>query len=369
MDLSPETETKATILVVDDIPGNRKLLSVLLEREGHQVQTASNGVEAVEMAVAHPPDLVLMDINMPEMDGYEACRRIHQDPWNAQTPVLFISALDSVQEKVAGFEAGGLDYITKPFEPSEVRARVETHLKLRRLKKELERHNQELRLLVAEQVREISEAQLATIHALVKLAEYRDEDTGNHIKRMQHYSQVLARRLMESGAFGPLVDPNFVETVYHASAMHDIGKVAIPDHILLKPGGFTPDEMAIMNTHPVVGAEILKVVNRNYPKNAFVAMGMEVARAHHERWDGTGYPARLAGEAIPLSARVVILADQYDALRSKRPYKPAFDVAKTCSIITQGDGRTMPGHFDPRVLAVFKGAVDEFEAIREKWAD
>ncbi len=323
----------------------------------------------MEAARRQPPDIILLDINMPEMDGYQVCATLKADPNLVPIPVIFISANNEVFDKVTAFSLGGVDYVTKPFQFEEVEARVETHLELRRLQVEMEKMNRSLQDQVRAQVKEISDSQIATIVALAKISEYRDEDTGNHILRVQRYCRALAQRLAKDKVFGDLVDEAFIETIFHASALHDIGKVGIPDSILLKPGKHTPEEWEIMKTHAAIGAETLSTVLKTYPNSAFLKMGKEIAKSHHERWDGSGYPQGLAGESIPFSARILVLADQYDALRNKRPYKPPFDAAKTYSIITEGDGRSDPKHLDPRVLAAFKGMAGEFEAIYEELKD
>jgi len=356
----------ASILVVDDTPANLRVLVRALSGSGYRLRPVLDGKLALEAARTEPPDLVLLDINMPDMNGYEVCAELKKDTRLADIPVIFISGNVDTVGKVEAFAAGGVDYVTKPFQIDEIRARVEAHLKIRRLQNELREHNERLQEMVQAQVKEISESQIATIVAMAKLSEYRDEDTGNHILRVQRYCRALARRVGEEGVFGSLVDDAFIENIFHASALHDIGKVGISDLILLKPGKLTAEEFEIMKTHAALGAETLAAVMRGYPRNAFVRMGMEVARSHHERWDGSGYPDGLSGDAIPLSARILIIADQYDALRNKRPYKPPFDAAKTYSIIVDGDGRSDPKHLDPRLLAAFKAIAPEFEAIYEE---
>ncbi len=357
------------ILVVDDMAANLEVLTTMLKECGHRVRPVPGGKLALDAARRQPPDLILLDINMPEMDGYQVCASLKADPKLAPIPVIFISANNEVFDKVTAFSLGGVDYVTKPFQFEEVEARVETHLELRRLQVQMEGMNHSLQEQVQAQVKEISDSQIATIVALAKISEYRDEDTGNHILRVQRYCRALAQRLAEDKVFGDLVDDAFIETIFHASALHDIGKVGIPDSILLKPGKHTPEDWEIMKTHAAIGAETLSTVLKGYPNSAFLKMGKEIAQSHHERWDGTGYPQGLAGEAIPLSARILVIADQYDALRNKRPYKPAFDAAKTYSIITEGDGRSDPKHLDPRVLDAFKKMAGKFEAIFEELKD
>ena len=353
----------ADILIVDDTPAVLQLLATLFVSRGHAVRALSDGKQALQSASSFPPDIILLDINMPDMDGYEFCAALKADPKLAEIPIIFMSGNDEISDKVKAFAMGGVDYVTKPFRLREIEARIETHLKIRRLQIEVKALNSSLQELVDAQVKEISDSQIATIMALAKLAESRDEVTGNHLLRVQRYCQVLARHLSGEGVFGPLIDDAFVENISHASVLHDIGKVGIRDSILLKAEKLTPQEFEIMKTHTVLGAETLEAVLTSYPHNAFVRMGRDIARSHHERWDGSGYPDGLAGEDIPLCARILTMADQYDALRQQRSYKPAFDASKTYAILTEGDGRSSPDHFDPRVLAAFKKVAPEFEAI------
>jgi len=364
--MTPLPHLTADILVVDDTPANLEVLVGALKGRGHRVRPVLCGRLALETARRKPPALVLLDINMPDMNGYEVCAEFKKDPRLAEIPIIFLSANTSTEDKVQAFAAGGVDYVTKPFQVDEVHARVEAHLKIRRLQAELHQHNHQLERLVEDQVREISDSQIATILALAKLSEYRDADTGNHIVRVQRYCRALAEHLARDGIFGAAIDDHFVENLFHASALHDIGKVGIPDGILLKARTLTSNESRIMKTHSAIGASTLEAVMASYPKNLLVRMGVQVARSHHERWDGTGYPDGLSGEAIPLAARILIVADQYDALRNKRPYKPAFDAAKTYAILVEGDGRSDPRHLDPRVLAAFKTIAEDFEEIHEE---
>ena len=354
------------ILVVDDIPANLQILVATLQGAGYRVRPVLDGRLALDVARREQPALVLMDINMPGMNGFETCAEFKNDPKLAAIPIIFLSANTDTTDKLRAFTSGGVDYVTKPFQAEEVNARVSTHLKIYRLQVELDRYNRSLQDMVQAQVKEISESQIATILALVKLSEFRDENTGNHILRVQRYCRTLAMRLVKEGSFGDSLDGQFPEDLFQASALHDIGKVGIPDIILLKPGQLTPDEFATMKNHTTLGAAALDSVLGGYPKNGFVRLGMQVARSHHERFDGSGYPDGLVGEDIPIAARILTLADQYDALRNKRPYKPGFDQARTLAIITEGDGRSDPKHLDPRVLAAFKKVAGEFDAIFEE---
>jgi putative two-component system response regulator len=339
----------STIMVVDDTPANLKLLGQMLQSQGRRVLAFPHGQMALNAAAKTPPDLILLDINMPDLNGFEVCRRLKADPLLAGIPVIFISALTDTMDKVKAFAAGGVDYVTKPFQFEEVNARVVTHLRLRLLQAELETHNRQLEALVKEKVKEISDSQLATIHALSKLAESRDDDTGEHIERTQSTCRMLAEALARDPRYEARIDQLFVENLFHASPLHDVGKVGIVDSILLKPGALTREEFEIMKTHASIGANTLMVVHNKYPKNTFLKMGIAIARSHHERWDGSGYPDGLAGERIPLSARIMAVADVYDALRSRRPYKPAFAHDRCVKIISEGSGR----HFDPGVVDAF----------------
>jgi len=353
------------ILVVDDIPENLDVLVETLALHGHRTRPVRDGRLALEVARREPPGLVLLDVNMPEMDGYEVCAAFKRDPKLAKIPILFLSANSDSEDKLRGFAAGGLDYITKPFHPGEVIARVETHLRNRRLQVEVDRYSHSLEQTVQEKIKEISESQIAIILALAKLSESRDEDTGNHILRVQQYCRALAQYFANKGTFGNLIDEDFIATLYQASALHDIGKVAIPDKILLKAGPLTNSEFDIMKTHARLGAQTLESILDTYPQNRFIRMGTELARSHHERWDGSGYPEGLVGEVIPLSARILFLADQYDALRNRRPYKEPFDATTTYDILTKGDGRSQPAHFDPRILNAFRELATDFDDVFE----
>lgn len=362
VDEKPES---ATIMVVDDVPLNLKLLQEMLQGKGYRVLTFPSGRMALRAAVKTRPDLILLDINMPEMDGFEVCARLKADETLKETPVIFISALNETADKVKAFAVGGVDYVTKPFQIEEVHARTQTHLRLRKLQADLKQSNLHLEARVQEQVREISDSQRTTIIALAKLAECRDDDTGAHVERTQTFCRVLAETLRADSRYADRIDQDFVTNIYYAASLHDVGKVGIPDHILLKPGRHTAEEFAIMKTHAVIGAKTLQSACGNYPRNAFLNMGIVIARSHHEQWDGSGYPDGLAGEAIPLPARIMAVADVYDALRSNRPYKTAFTHAASCALILDGAGR----HFDPTVIAAFQRVEAEFAEIRERMDD
>jgi putative two-component system response regulator len=353
------TRGRGEILIVDDGPENLRVLSELLRSEGYLARPVSDGAMALEVAAAEPPDLILLDIMMPGMDGFEVCRRLKADVRLRDVPVVFLSAIDDVADKVKAFAAGAVDYVSKPFQFPEVRMRVETHLRLRRLQIELEGKNRRLLELVGEQVREISDSQMATIFALAKLAESRDGETGKHIERVQLYCKLLAATLAEQASYAGRIEESFIENMFLASPLHDIGKVAIRDHILLKQGELTAKEFEEMKMHTTLGARTLEAVKTRYPRNEFLRVGIEIARCHHERWDGQGYPAGLAGTDIPLSARIMAVADSYDAARSRRCYKPALSHAECLQALTHRSAT----YLDPDVVLAFEDVQGLFEDV------
>jgi len=359
-DASP-TASEAGILVVDDAPANLELLSDMLRSRGYEPRPALSGAAALAAAQADPPDLVLLDVDMPGMNGYEVCRRLKADERLRAVPVIFVSAVfTQAEDKVKALSLGAVDYVTKPFQAEEVYARVATHLRLRGLQLEVEAHSRDLEDLVEQKVEEIASAQMATIFALAKLAEYRDDDTGRHLERVAAYCRLLAGEMRLTPRFAGVFTERFVEDLARAAPLHDIGKVGIPDAILLKPGKLTVEEFEVMKRHTTLGAETLRSVHAQYPGNVFLKLGIEIAQSHHEKWDGSGYPEGLAGEAIPVAARVVAVADVYDAVRSRRSYKPAMPHAAARDIILGSRG----AHFDPAVVDAFAALADEFEAIR-----
>lgn len=336
-------------MIVDDLPDNLHLLRELLDPELYRVLAFTKADRALRSAERNIPDLVLLDITMPEMDGFEVCRRLKEHPQLRDIPVLFISAISDPQEKVKAFSCGGRDFITKPFHAEEVRSRVETHLELHTLKREIEHHNDKLQKQVQLKAAEISESQIATIIALSELAESRDDETGHHIERTRLLCRNIAGQMQAVPAYRNTIDNTFVRNLYQAASLHDIGKVGIPDSILRKPGKLTDEEFSIMKTHTVIGSDTLGAATASYDGNAFLNMGKLVARSHHERYDGRGYPDRLSGEDIPLPARIMAVADVYDALRSERPYKHAFSHEYSVEIIRNGRGT----QFDPGVVDTF----------------
>jgi len=338
------------ILIVDDEVKNQDLLAAYLDAEGYEYQKAVDGKQAIEMTEYYRPDLILMDIMMPVIDGIEASRQLKEKYETKHIPIIMLTSLEDRDSRIKGLETGAEEYLTKPVDRLDLQVRVRNLLRMKEFNDFLKNHNLILEETVEERTRELKASFMETIMTLMRAAEYRDDETGAHVNRISFYAKVLAEHLG--------MDEPFCETIFYASPMHDIGKIGIPDHILLKPGGFTPEEWEIMKTHTTIGADILS--NQSSP---YLVMGHDIALSHHERWDGGGYPRGIKGESIPLPARIMQICDVYDALRSKRPYKPAFDHAKTMHIITRGDERTNPSHFDPDVLAAFQSTADDLKMI------
>jgi putative two-component system response regulator len=348
------------ILVADDIPRNVRILRDRLENEGYRVVEASDGAEALRKVDEENPDLLLLDMVMPVLNGYQVLERMRADGSIRRVPVIVISAVDQVESVAKCIELGADDYLCKPFNAVLLRARIGNCLERKRLNDLESDYRGHLERQVKEQVREISLAQLGIIFAMSKLAESRDTDTGMHLERIREYCRILSRRLTGHPVHGRTVDAGFQDVLYTASALHDIGKVGVPDSILRKPGKLSADEFAVMKTHSEIGAETLRAVERKNPNNAFVRIGIEIAENHHERWDGAGYPHGRGGEDIPLAGRIVALADVYDALVSKRCYKDALRHDETLDIIRGESGK----HFDPGIVDCFLRDADEFHAVR-----
>ncbi|TKB48385.1 two-component system response regulator [Ferrimonas sediminicola] len=334
----------AVILVVDDNPENINLLSAVL-RHDYKVKAATSGARALEIAARHPrPDMILLDVMMPEMDGYEVCERLKGEPTTAYIPVIFVTAKIAVEDETRGLELGAVDYITKPINPSLVKARVRTHLAL-------SDQNRELARQVAQKTEELTLTRLKVIQTLGRAAEYKDNETGMHVIRMSHYSRLIAQQLD--------VSEEWIELLFNASPMHDIGKIGIVDAILKKPGRLEGEEWLEMKRHSEYGADILSGHD-----SELLNMAREIALAHHEKWDGTGYPKGLKGQQIPLSARIVAIADVFDALTSERPYKPAWSVEESVAFIDSHSGV----HFDPELVEIFHQCLPKMLEIRAQFS-
>jgi putative two-component system response regulator len=360
------SRNKPTVLIVDDTPENLTVMNGLL-REHYRTKIANNGERALQIAADNPhPDLILLDIMMPGMDGYEVCRRLKRDPRLAAVPVIFLTAKAEIKDEQAGFDVGGVDYITKPISPSIVLARVSTHLKLKAASDFLKDKNAFLETEVQRRTREVQLIQDVTIMAMASLAETRDNETGNHIRRTQNYVLALAKKLKSHRRFSAALDDQTIEMLYKSAPLHDIGKVGIPDAILLKPGKLTAEEFEIIKTHTTIGRDTIAAAEKLIDgPSTFLRLAREIAHYHQEKWDGSGYPEGLRGDAIPVSARLMALADVYDALISKRVYKPPFPHEKAVAIITEGSGR----HFDPDVVEAFLMIEGQFRSIAERFAD
>ena len=320
------------ILAVDDEASNLQLLRQILQ-DHYRLRFAKDGQRALELVREEAPDLILLDVMMPGMSGYEVCAALKADPRTAEIPVIFVTALTDTDDEVEGFEAGAVDYITKPVSPPIVRARVRTHLSLVRMEA-------------------LRESRLEIVQRLGLAAEYKDNETGLHVIRMSHFSRILglAAGMTELDA----------DDLLHAAPMHDVGKIGIPDRILQKPGPLDPDEWKIMQSHATIGAEIIG----EHP-NGMLALARNIALTHHEKWDGNGYPKGLKGEEIPLEGRITAIADVFDALTSVRPYKKAWTEEEALDFLVQQKGK----HFDPVLVDLFLGQMPAIRAIRQRWAE
>jgi putative two-component system response regulator len=357
---------KATILVIDDTPDNLALVSALL-KDIYKVKVANHGDKGYRIATSeNPPDLILLDVMMPDIDGYQVCRQLKANPATRDIPVIFLTAKSEDDEEQKGLELGAVDYITKPINPAIVLARIKTQLQLKAAADFLKDKAAYLEEEVAKRTREVTAIQDVTILAMASLAETRDSDTGNHIRRTQHYVKALAEKLKPNPRFTEFLTDTNINTLFKSAPLHDIGKVGIPDCILLKPGRFEPHEMEIMKTHTTLGRDaIQQAENALGIQVEFLTIAKEIALCHQEKWDGSGYPGGLAGDEIPISARLMAVADVYDALVSRRVYKEGMPHEKAVQIIIEGKGK----HFDPDMVDAFIEIHQEFLAIAQRYAD
>ena len=339
------TQSHSTVLIVDDTPENIQILIGLLS-DDYQVKAATNGKKALEIATGTlQPDLILLDVMMPEMDGFEVCKQLKANPDTAKIPVIFITAKSETSDEKQGFAVGAVDYITKPFSPPIVKTRVRSQLALYEQSKHLE-------ALVKARTKEIEETRLSIIQRLGRAAEYKDNETGLHVIRMAWYTKLLAEKVSHN--------QEWIELLYNSAPMHDIGKIGIPDNILCKPGKLDADEWQIMMTHSAIGGEIL-----GHDNSPLLKLAVEVAINHHEKFNGQGYPNGLAGENIPLSARIVAIADVFDALTSERPYKKPWPIEKAINLIKEESGQ----HFDPKLVPLFIECMPEIVKIKKLYND
>jgi putative two-component system response regulator len=364
--ISSSLERRSTVLVVDDSPQNLSLMVGLL-CDRYEVRVARSGQQALEIARSNlPPDLILLDVVMPEMDGHAVCRQLKAQPRTADIPVIFLTSKNEVEDEQQGFALGAADYIAKPISAPILLARVKTHLSLKASADYLRDKNTFLENEVTRRTDEVRAVKDATILMLASLAETRDNETGNHILRTQHYVRALARALQPHPRFSGVLDEGTIEILFKSAPLHDIGKVGIPDSILLKPSKLTTLEFEIMKTHTTLGRDAIETAERRLGRPvAFLRYAKEIAYSHQEKWDGSGYPQALAGDDIPVSARLMAVADVYDALISKRVYKPAIPHAQAVEIMMAGRGR----HFDPDMVDAFWRIREEFRSIALLFAD
>ncbi len=358
---------KKIILAVDDNPENLTLISNLLKKQ-YQVKATTSGKKALSIIanVKQKPDLILLDIMMPEMDGYGVCLQLKTSELTSSIPIIFLTALTEGEDEEKGLKLGAVDYIHKPISPSVLLARVETHLKLKEARDFLKFQNSILEKMVKARTLELTQSQQATIVAMGALAEFRDPETGNHLRRTQHYVKNLAIELSKSPDYSEYLTVSRINVLFKSAPLHDIGKVGISDNILRKPGKLTAEEFQTMKGHTLFGKNTIREAQKQLDKpNSFLTMSEQIAAFHHEKWDGTGYPDGLSGYKIPLSARLMAIADVYDALVSKRVYKKAFSHKKAIQIVKENLGT----HFDPDIVKAFLKIPNEFADISKTFAD
>ena len=364
--MSAAAHTPSRVLVVEDTPIIRRLIVDQVSKLGYSVAEAENGRIGMDSMRATPPDAVILDLMMPEMSGIEVLAAMREDETLKDIPVIVVTALSDMDKIIYCIEHGADDYMMKPFRAPILKARLNAvierkklHDRERELQRQLAEYNAQLEARVRAQVKEITAAQTSAIFAMCKLSESRDVDTGAHLERVREYCRLMARQLRVDAEGEALIPESFIDDIFYASPLHDIGKVGIPDAILQKPGKHTPEEFERMKKHSEIGAAILRDVESRHPSNSFIRMGVDIAMSHHEKWDGTGYPQGLRGERIPLSARIMAVADVYDALTHARCYKPAFTHVDSAKILREGSG----GHFDPKLLDLFNRLESDFIRI------
>ena len=362
------------ILLVDDDPMNMAILQEILDEFPAEIETASDGPAALEAAERIEPHLMVLDIMMPGIDGYEVCQRIKQAEWGKRTHVVLVSAKASTPERLRGYEAGADDYLTKPFDEDELLAKMRVQLRLRdaltelaEARKAIEDENKRLEQLVNERTQEVVETRDIVVFALAQLAESRDPETGEHLERIRHYCRVLSEQLAKNSPYADQISEAFIASIFLSSPLHDVGKVGIPDTILLKPGRLSDSEFNLMKQHTLIGAQSLEASSKHggEERGGFLKMAVDIARYHHEKYDGSGYPEGLVGQAIPLAARICAVADVFDALTSIRVYKSAFTIDTARTMIVNDSGT----HFEPAIVDAFVECFDQFSAIRLKYQE
>ena len=341
---------KARILIIDDDEKTREIMGLLLQQKGYETVEAESGESALESVKSELPDLVLLDVEMPGISGFEVVKRLKSESRTRTIPVIMVTGLGDQRSRLEALSNGAEDYLSKPVDAAELSMRVRNHLRLKEYGDLLASLNSVLEIRVRERTNQLEENYRESIFLLTSAVELRDETTGFHIRRISHYASRLALAMK--------ADAEFVETIFYASPMHYIGKIDIPDNILLKQRPLPSEDWIIMKTHSQIGAKILETGSSPYMK-----MGALIALTHHECWDGSGYPSGTKGEKIPLAGCIMLLCDQYDALRSRRPYKPPIDHRAVVKILTEGDGRTRPEQFCPDVLDAFESCKDDFDRI------
>ncbi|GMW01308.1 MAG: hypothetical protein AMXMBFR84_24450 [Candidatus Hydrogenedentota bacterium] len=368
----PRPNSGPKVLIVDDIPENIALLRQLLEPKGYVIHEAFNGREALALVETLNPDVLLLDLVMPEMNGFEVCERLKRDFRTRHIPVIMITGLAEHEANLRALEAGADDFLIRPIDPVLLDARIRSSVKSKALQDQLMQYQKRLEsdnVLLEERVRErtalLERTQQVTVFSLAKLAESRDPETGEHLERMRRYVREVAIEMGTWMKYDGIINSGFVEQLYYSSPLHDIGKVGIPDAILLKPGKLSVEEFEIMKTHTLIGGDTLKAADTEAGSNSFLAMGRDIAYYHHEKWDGKGYPFGMSGEDIPLVARITALGDAYDALTSKRPYKEAYSHEKSRDIILEASGT----HFDPDVVKAFVNREEKFVRVQREFED
>ena len=366
MDQPLDYGSSATVLVVDDTPDNLSLMSGIL-KNSYRLKVANSGEKALKIARSeNKPDLILLDIMMPEMSGYEVCTALKGDRATRDIPVIFLTSLIDMEEERKGLDLGAVDFITKPVNPPILLARVATHIKIKAASDFLRDKNEFLQQEVRRRTRDMEAIQDVTIQALASLAETRDSETGNHIRRTQHYVKLLAEKLRDHPRFRDFLDDPTIELLYKSAPLHDIGKVGIPDRVLLKPARLTPEEFEVMKTHTTLGRDAIQSAEDHLGIEApFLRYAKEMAYSHQEKWDGSGYPEGLSGDDIPMSGRLMAVADVYDALVRRRVYKAPIAHTVAMEIMIEGRGQ----HFDPDILDAFVAMEDEVRTIAARFHD